>query len=151
MFLRRLLFDLQASHARPAHCRERTYARAISTSAKILLPLIDEVLDFSKIEAGKVELRAAPFEVADAAQSVVELLAPPGRDKRFEVGSVAPRDLLRTVIGDGMRVRQILMNLMGNAIKFTERGRRRTDSRARARLRATDSRRLPMHVTLHGA
>ncbi len=101
---------------------QRTYARAISTSATILLSLIDEVLDFSKIEAGKVELRAAPFEVADAAQSVVELLAPRGRDKGLEIGWLASPDLPRTVIGDEMRVRQILMNLMGNAIKFTERG-----------------------------
>jgi PAS domain S-box-containing protein len=101
---------------------QRTYARAISTSAKTLLSLIDEVLDFSKIEAGKIELRAAPFEIADAAQSVVELLAPRGRDKGLEIGWFAAPDLPRTVIGDEMRVRQILMNLMGNAIKFTERG-----------------------------
>ncbi len=101
---------------------QRTYARAISTSAKTLLSLIDEVLDFSKIEAGKVELRAASFEIADAAQSVVELLAPRGRDKGLEIGWLAAPDLPRTVIGDEMRVRQILMNLLGNAIKFTERG-----------------------------
>ncbi|HZP10348.1 ATP-binding protein [Methyloceanibacter sp.] len=101
---------------------QRTYARAISTSAKTLLALIDEVLDFSKIEAGKIELRAAPFEIADAAQSVVELLAPRGRDKGLEIGWFASPDLPRTVIGDEMRVRQILMNLLGNAIKFTERG-----------------------------
>jgi PAS domain S-box-containing protein len=101
---------------------QRTYARAISTSAKTLLALIDEVLDFSKIEAGKIELRAAPFEIADAAQNVVELLAPRGRDKGLEIGWLASPDLPRTVIGDEMRVRQILMNLMGNAIKFTERG-----------------------------
>lgn len=101
---------------------QRTYARAISTSAKTLLALIDEVLDFSKIEAGKIELRAAPFEIADAAQSVVELLAPRGRDKGLEIGWFASPNLPRTVIGDEMRVRQILMNLIGNAIKFTERG-----------------------------
>jgi PAS domain S-box-containing protein len=101
---------------------QRTYARAISTSAKTLLSLIDEVLDFSKIEAGKIELRSAPFDIADAAQSVVELLAPRARDKGLEIGWLATPDLPRTVIGDEMRVRQILMNLMGNAIKFTEAG-----------------------------
>jgi PAS domain S-box-containing protein len=99
-----------------------TYARAISTSAKTLLSLIDEVLDFSKIEAGKIELRAAPFEIADAAQGVIELLAPRGRDKGLEIGWLAAPDMPKTVIGDEMRIRQILMNLMGNAIKFTERG-----------------------------
>ncbi len=101
---------------------QRTYARAISTSANTLLSLIDEVLDFSKIEAGKIELRPAPFEIVDAAQGVIELLAPRARDKGLEIGWLAAPDLPRTVIGDEMRVRQILMNLMGNAIKFTERG-----------------------------
>jgi PAS domain S-box-containing protein len=101
---------------------QRTYARAISTSAKTLLSLIDEVLDFSKIEAGKIELRAAAFDVSDAAQGVIELLAPRGRDKGLEIGWFAAPDLPKTVIGDEMRVRQILMNLVGNAIKFTDQG-----------------------------
>ncbi len=101
---------------------QRTYARAISSSAKTLLSLIDEVLDFSKIEAGKIELRPAPFEIADAAQGVIELLAPRARDKGLEIGWLAAPELPKTVIGDEMRVRQILMNLMGNAIKFTEAG-----------------------------
>ena len=101
---------------------QRTYARAISTSATTLLSLIDEVLDFSKIEAGKIELRDAPFDIADAAQNVVELLAPRARDKGLEIGWFVAPDLPKTVIGDEMRVRQILMNLVGNAIKFTEQG-----------------------------
>jgi len=101
---------------------QRTYARAISTSANTLLSLIDEVLDFSKIEAGKIELRPAPFDIADAAQGVVELLAPRARDKGLEIGWLAAPDLPKTVIGDEMRVRQILMNLVGNAIKFTVAG-----------------------------
>ena len=99
-----------------------TYARAISTSAKTLLSLIDEVLDFSKIEAGRLELRPAPFDIADAAQSVVELLAPRARDRGLEIGWYAAPDLPKTVVGDEMRIRQILMNLVGNAIKFTDRG-----------------------------
>ncbi len=111
-----LLLDTQLSP------EQRTYARAISTSATTLLSLIDEVLDFSKIEAGKIELRAAPFEIADAAQGVIELLAPRGRDKGLEIGWFAAPDLPKTVIGDEMRVRQILMNLVGNAIKFTDQG-----------------------------
>jgi PAS domain S-box-containing protein len=101
---------------------QRTYARAIQTSANTLLGLIDEVLDFSKIEAGKIELRPAPFDIADAAQGVIELLAPRARDKGLEIGWLAAPDLPKTVIGDEMRVRQILMNLIGNAIKFTETG-----------------------------
>jgi len=101
---------------------QRTYARAISTSAKTLLGLIDEVLDFSKIEAGKIELRAEPFDIADAVQGVVELLSPRARDKGLKVGWFVNPDLPRTVIGDELRIRQVLMNLVGNAIKFTERG-----------------------------
>ena len=89
---------------------QRTYARAISTSANTLLSLIDEVLDFSKIEAGKIELRPIPFDIADAAQGVVELLAPRARDKGLEIGWLAAPDLPKTVIGDEMRVRQVLMN-----------------------------------------
>ena len=101
---------------------QSTYARAISTSAKTLLALIDEVLDFSKIEAGKVELRPAPFEITDAVQNVVELLAPRARDKELEIGWLAAPDVPQTVIGDEARIRQILMNLVGNAIKFTDAG-----------------------------
>ena len=111
-----LLLDTQLT------AEQRTYARAISTSATTLLALIDEVLDFSKIEAGKIELKPAPFEIADAAQSVIELLAPRARDKGLEIGWFASPDLPRTVIGDEMRIRQILMNLVGNAIKFTQKG-----------------------------
>jgi CheY-like chemotaxis protein len=101
---------------------QRTYASAISTSAKTLLALIDEILDFSKIEAGRIELRPKPFDIADAAQGVVELLAPRARDKGLEIGWLAAPDLPKTVTGDETRIRQILMNLVGNAIKFTEQG-----------------------------
>ncbi len=99
-----------------------TYARAISTSAKTLLSLIDEILDFSKIEAGKMELSVAPFELADAVQGVVELLAPRARDKGLQMGWFVDPALPATIIGDEIRIRQVLMNLIGNAIKFTERG-----------------------------
>jgi PAS domain S-box-containing protein len=101
---------------------QHTYARTISTSATTLLSLIDEVLDFSKIEAGKIELHNAPFDIADAAQNVVELLAPRARDKGLEIGGFVAPDLPKTVIGDELRVRQILLNLVGNAIKFTDHG-----------------------------
>ncbi len=99
-----------------------TYARAINTSAKTLLSLIDEILDFSKIEAGKLELRPAPFAIADAVQGVVELLAPRAYDKGLKIGWFADPDLPVTVIGDEIRIRQILMNLVSNAIKFTDKG-----------------------------
>ena len=101
---------------------QRTYARAVNTSAKTLLSIIDEILDFSKIEAGKMELAVEPFDLADAVQGVVELLAPRARDKSLEIGWFIEPSLPRTILGDEIRIRQILMNLVGNAIKFTETG-----------------------------
>ncbi len=101
---------------------QSTYARAINTSAKTLLSLIDEILDFSKIEAGKLELRPAPFAIADAVQGVVELLAPRAYDKGLQIGWYADPDLPVSAIGDEIRIRQILMNLVSNAIKFTDKG-----------------------------
>ncbi|MGI9384621.1 MAG: response regulator, partial [Methyloligellaceae bacterium] len=101
---------------------QKTYSRAINTSAKTLLSLIDEILDFSKIEAGKLELKIAPFELAGAVCGVVELLAPRAREKGLEIGWYIDPELPMTVEGDEIRIRQILMNLVGNAIKFTERG-----------------------------
>ena len=99
-----------------------TYARAITTSAKTLLSLIDEILDFSKIEAGKLELCPAPFGLAEAVQGVVELLAPRARDKGLQIGWSVDPALPVTVIGDEIRIRQVLMNLVSNAIKFTDEG-----------------------------
>ena len=101
---------------------QATYAGAINSSAKTLLSLIDEILDFSKIEAGKMELSKAPFDLADAVQGVVELLAPRAYDKGLTVGWYLEPSLPRTVEGDEIRIRQILMNLLGNAIKFTDTG-----------------------------
>lgn len=101
---------------------QSTYARAINTSAKTLLSLIDEILDFSKIEAGKLELRPAPFALADTVQGVVELLAPRAYDKGLQIGWYADPDLPSNMVGDELRIRQVLMNLVSNAIKFTDKG-----------------------------
>ncbi len=101
---------------------QRTYTRAVNTSAKTLLSIIDEILDFSKIEAGKLEIATEPFDLAEAVQGVVELLAPRAMDRSLEVGWFIDPTLPRTIVGDEIRIRQILMNLVGNAIKFTESG-----------------------------
>ncbi|MEE9588251.1 MAG: ATP-binding protein [Hyphomicrobiaceae bacterium] len=101
---------------------QSTYARAINSSAKTLLSLIDEILDFSKIEAGKLELRPTPFALADAVQGVVELLAPRAYDKGLQIGWYVDPGLPVSMIGDEIRIRQILMNLVSNAIKFTDKG-----------------------------
>ena len=101
---------------------QTTYARAIDQSAKTLLALIDEILDFSKIEAGKLELTSAPFRLDDLVQGTVELLAPRAHAKGLEIGWFADPALPAEVVGDEARLRQILLNLTGNAVKFTERG-----------------------------
>ncbi len=101
---------------------QRTYAQAIDRSARTLLTIIDEILDLSKIEAGKLEMHPVQFPIDDCVQSVVELLAPKAVEKHIElVWRIDPETPSR-MIGDETRVRQILLNLVGNAIKFTDKG-----------------------------
>lgn len=101
---------------------QKTYCRAINSSAKSLLSLIDQILDFSKIEAGKLELDSQPFDLRETAQSVIELLAPRAQDKGLEIAWFIDPSLPHTLIGDEVRMRQIFTNLIGNAIKFTDTG-----------------------------
>ncbi len=101
---------------------QQTYASAIERSARTLLSLIDEILDFSKIEAGKVMLKSAPLAIDDCVQAVVELLAPRAYEKGIDIAWAVDPSLQRTLIGDEVRLRQIVTNLVGNAIKFTDGG-----------------------------
>lgn len=103
--------------------REQTaYIEALETSGETLLMLIDEVLDFSKVEAGKLEIQVAPVRLAPLVESVVELLAPKAQAKGLEIGARFHPSLPETVTLDASRVRQILFNLTGNGIKFTDEG-----------------------------
>jgi PAS domain S-box-containing protein len=101
---------------------QQTYRRAIDRSARQLLTLIDEILDFSKIEANRLVLKSEPFVIADCVQSVVELLAPKAYEKGIDIAWAVHPDLPRTLRGDEVRVRQVLTNLVGNSIKFTDTG-----------------------------
>lgn len=101
---------------------QRTYVEAVRTSGKALLSLIDGILDFSRIESGRLDLAAAPFDLASLAEGVVELLAPRAQDKGIEIALDSAADFSGPVIGDADRVRQILVNLAGNAVKFTQAG-----------------------------
>jgi signal transduction histidine kinase/CheY-like chemotaxis protein len=101
---------------------QRTYARAIGQSARTLLSLIDEILDFSKIEAGRMELHASPFRLEESVQGVVELLSPRAHEKGLEIAWLLAPGCPELLSGDEPRLRQILINLVGNAIKFTEKG-----------------------------
>ncbi|MBT8065855.1 MAG: response regulator [Gammaproteobacteria bacterium] len=102
--------------------RQRHYAENIRHSAESLLAIINDILDFSKIEAGKLELDSAPFDLRDIVEEVAELLAEQASQKGLEVMCDFGPGLRPHRIGDGLRVRQILLNLVGNAIKFTESG-----------------------------
>jgi two-component system, sensor histidine kinase and response regulator len=101
---------------------QKTYTRAVEQSARTLLTLIDEILDFSRIEAGKLEIAAEPFELDKCIEAAVELLQPKASEKRLDLAWWIEPSLPKVVIGDAMRLRQILLNLIGNAIKFTDQG-----------------------------
>jgi len=99
-----------------------TYVKAAKTSGETLLSLIEEILDFSKIEAGKLNLEARPFALSTLVEEAVELLAPRAQAKGIEIASFVDERLPLQVVVDAARLRQVLLNLAGNAIKFTERG-----------------------------
>jgi signal transduction histidine kinase/CheY-like chemotaxis protein len=99
-----------------------TYAKAAKTSGETLLALIGEILDFSKIEAGKLELEAQPFALASLVEETAELLAPRAQAKGIDIASFVDGRLPQQIVGDAARLRQVLLNLAGNAIKFTEKG-----------------------------
>ena len=99
-----------------------TYARAAKASGETLLSLIEEILDFSKIEAGKLELEARPFALAPLVEETIELLAPRAQAKNIEIACYVDERLAEKFVGDAARLRQVLLNLAGNAVKFTEQG-----------------------------
>ena len=101
---------------------QATYVRATRTSGEALLSLIEEILDFSKIEAGKLELAAEPLSLTALIEDVVELMSPRAQAKGLEIAADVDERLPERVLGDVTRLRQVLLNLAGNAIKFTETG-----------------------------
>ncbi|HYI91805.1 MAG TPA: ATP-binding protein [Beijerinckiaceae bacterium] len=106
----------------PLSPEQTTYAHAIKTSGEAFLSLIDEILDFSKIEAGRIDIVAAPFDLHALVEGVVELLAPKAQGKGVEISAFVAAGVPRRVVGDGDRLRQVLVNLAGNAVKFTDIG-----------------------------
>jgi len=102
--------------------RQRRYAATIHQSGSALLDIINDILDFSKIEAGKLELHLAPFCLRDIVEDAVDILAERAHSKGLELICDIPPDLDTRVVGDGQRLRQIIINLISNAVKFTERG-----------------------------
>jgi PAS domain S-box-containing protein len=106
----------------PLTPEQMTYAKAVKTSGDALLALIEELLDYSKIEAGKLDLEHRPFALGTLIEDITELLAPRAQARQLEIAAYVDERLPQQVIGDAARLRQVLLNLAGNAIKFTTTG-----------------------------
>ena len=107
----------------PLSPSQRHYAKTAHSSATALLALVDDVLDLSRIEAGKLTLRHTPFDLRALVGEAVDLMAAIARDKPIMLDCLLPPGLPERVVGDPVRLRQLLVNLLNNAVKFTDRGR----------------------------
>ena len=101
---------------------QQEYASTIADSGEALLSIINDILDFSKIEAGKMDLEEAPFELRGCVESVIDLIGPTASRKGLEVAAEIAPGTPGMAVGDVSRVRQILLNLLNNAVKFTDAG-----------------------------
>lgn len=101
---------------------QKDHAQTISAAAGTLLTIINDILDFSKVEAGALELERIPIDLPDTAESTVELVASRAAEKGIGLGCHVQSDVPAGVIGDPVRLKQILLNLLNNAVKFTEEG-----------------------------
>ena len=102
--------------------RQRRFVETVHRSGEALLSIINDILDFSKIEAGKLELQQEAFDLAELIEEAAGLIAPRAHQKRIELLSEIAPGVPPRVIGDAGRLRQVILNLAGNAIKFTENG-----------------------------
>ncbi|MFZ1400220.1 MAG: ATP-binding protein, partial [Candidatus Promineifilaceae bacterium] len=102
--------------------QQQELVEIIQSSGDTLLHIINDILDFSKIEAGRLELEMMPFHVRSAVESVVDLLAPKAIAKSLDIGYTLSPDVPEFIVGDIIRFQQILINLLNNGVKFTERG-----------------------------
>src|SRR5436309_15065426 len=101
---------------------QREYIRTANESAEALLTILNDILDVSKIEAGRLALDQAPFSLRDTVEDAVKLFATRADAKRLELACHILPDVPDALVGDPGRLRQVLVNLVGNAIKFTEAG-----------------------------
>ena len=101
---------------------QREFAGTIRDSGDALLTIINDILDFSKIEAGKMDVEVRPFDLRECVESALDLVAGRAAEKRLDVAYVFEGDMPAAIAGDVTRLRQVLLNLMSNAVKFTEHG-----------------------------
>jgi signal transduction histidine kinase len=101
---------------------QRDYVETIRTSAEALLTIINDILDFSKIESGRLDIESHPFEIRNCVEESLELIAPKAAEKGLDLACVIDEEVPVMVYGDVTRLRQILVNLVSNAVKFTAQG-----------------------------
>src|ERR1700759_5516722 len=101
---------------------QREFVETLRTSGESLLAIINDILDFSKIEAGRLTLNQFPFDLRSCVEEALDLLAPKAREKHIDLVHIIDEDLPPSLVGDDQRLRQVLLNLAGNAIKFTDKG-----------------------------
>jgi PAS domain S-box-containing protein len=101
---------------------QRRYAEVIRSSGEALMSIIDDILDFSKIEAGQLELERRPFDLRKCVESALELVDSSASRKGLDLAYVVDHGLPHMILGDAIRLRQILINLLNNAVKFTDEG-----------------------------
>jgi signal transduction histidine kinase/DNA-binding response OmpR family regulator len=106
----------------PLSAEQRDYATTIRDSGDALLTIINDILDFSKIEAGRMDIEQQPFELRDCVESALDLVAPRAAEKRLDLAYLFEGELPAALLGDVTRLRQVLLNLLANAVKFTEAG-----------------------------
>ncbi|HET8932751.1 MAG TPA: response regulator [Polyangiales bacterium] len=106
----------------PLTAKQQRYTQTIDSSARSLLTIINDILDFSKLEAGKYEVRQDDFEVTQLVQDATELLSPKAHAKGLDLVVRTASDVPEVVRSDSDRLKQVIINLLGNAIKFTEQG-----------------------------
>lgn len=106
----------------PLNPKQRDFVETIRTSGDALLTVINDILDFSKIEAGKLDLESQPFDLRQCVESALDLLANKAGEKEVELAYEMGKSVPAAIVGDVTRLRQVLVNLIGNAIKFTEQG-----------------------------
>ena len=106
----------------PIDEEQRDYIRTIRQSTTNLLTIVNDILDFSKIESGKLYIDEVPFDLRETLEDALTLLEPAAHEKELELVSLIYDDVPRALLGDPIRLRQVILNLVGNAIKFTNHG-----------------------------
>ncbi|MCK9375610.1 MAG: response regulator [Syntrophobacterales bacterium] len=106
----------------PLNAEQREFSETIRSSGEALLSIINDILDFSKIEAGKMELEHQPFDLRECLESALDLVATAAQHKGLELAYRVDEPVPATIAGDVTRLRQILLNLLNNAVKFTDKG-----------------------------